>query len=376
MRSKIVKNLLPFLSIVIGLLVANIIQSNTIIKTPSIEQNVKTIPHGFDEFATEVYAIPELPDEDLPAWEINITGIGITTYIPLQLSDLIEDVNNSILKAYEETITYKDASQTIIGIDILDLIQKYAGVWYGGNIDFIAEDDYSVQLPATQIMYSYYPPVAESADIKILLAFAVNGSYLENSDWNDKGGLQLVCPSNLEFTYTNNFWNSNITEISIVDRWICDIIVDDILETSVPVTSEMYYTEYDYLKYNLTVDSESTQFEGPSLLSILEYIEVDVDSIQEILVSAPDYTTPIDVSEISGEYPTILATKINGETYGYNKGPFRLVGGNLPSFHWMKNLYKISISTNATVNTPSYGFICTLTVLFGIAFSSIIRKRN
>jgi len=331
------------------------------------------------EFVAQDYDVPELPDEVIPDWEFNITGIGISEPITLNLTYLIDQVNTSQLNAYEEIIEYKDSNQTVIGFDILQLVQEYADVWYAGEFEFIAEDDYSKSLNATEIVYSYNPPALENADIKILLAFAVNGSYLPNSDWANKGALRLVCPSNQQIDYWSSFWVGNITEVSITDKWKCDVFVDGELETSIPVGLPGEFSDYDYLSYNLTYNSENVQFEGPSILSIFEHLGVSYDNISLFQAEAPDYLSTINKTELIGEKPTILALAANDEYFGFDKGPIRLVGGNLNSWHWLKNCFAIHITTGAiqpTADVPGFGTCIVLMSLIAMPIVSKINKKR
>ena len=327
------------------------------------------------------YEIPELPDEEVPEWEINITGIGISEPITLNLTYLIDQVNTSNLNAFEETINYKGNNQTVIGFDILQLVQDYADVWYAGEFEFIAEDDYSKSLNATEIVYSYYPPALENADIKILLAFAINGSYLPNSDWASKGALRLVCPSNQVITYANSHWVGNVTEVSITDKWKCDVFVNGELETSIPVGLPSEFPDYTYEVYNLTYHSENVKFEGPSILSIFEHIGVSYDNISLFQAEAPDYLSTINKTELIGEKPAILALAANDEYFGFNKGPIRLVGGNLNSWHWLKNCFAIHITTGtetptSTASVPGFSACLVMLSLLAVPIANNITKKR
>lgn len=333
------------------------------------------------DFIAQDYEVPELPNEAIPAWEFNITGIGISEPITLNLTYLIDQVNTSQLNAYEETIDYKGSNQTVIGFDILQLVQDYADVWYAGEFEFIAEDDYSKSLNATEIVYSYFPPALENADIKILLAFAVNGSYLENSDWANKGGLRLVCPANQNVNYFSNYWVGNITEVAITDKWKCDVFVDGKLETSIPVGLPGEFPDYDYLTYNLTYDSENVEFQGISILSIFEHIGVSYENISLFQAEAPDYLSTINKTELIGEKPAILALAANDEYFGFTKGPIRLVGGNLNSWHWLKNCFAIYITTSSDIPTttapaPGFGGCLVIVSLLAIPFANNISKKR
>lgn len=363
------------LTVIISSSMLNIGQNNLVVATsedPSIRNT----------FKPKAYEAPTLPAETHPDWKINITGIGFTEPITLNLTYLLDEVIAENLNAYQEVVDYKGNNQTIIGFDILDLIQDYADVWYAGELTFTAEDDYSKSLNVSEILYSYYPPALENADIKILLAVAVNGSYLPNSDWADKGALRLVVPSNSRITYFNNMWVGNVTEISISERWACDFYVDEVFETSVIVDEPATFTDYDYLTYNLTYHSESTKFEGPSILSIFEYINVDYDNIALFKAEAPDFIATIDKTELIGEKPAILTMKINNEYLGFNSGPYRLVGGVLNSWNWLKNCMAIHISTNSTSQSPTntspgYTFVVTALSLTSIPMLAItVRKRK
>ncbi len=327
------------------------------------------------------YEVPELPDEEVPEWEINITGIGITELITLNLSYLIDQINTSNLNAYEETVDYKGSNQTIIGFDILQVVQDYADVWYAGEFEFIAEDGYSKSLNATDILYSYYPPALENADIKILLAFAVNGSYLPNSDWAHKGALRLVCPSNQKNEYPTSYWVGNVTDISITDKWKCNVFVNGELETSIPVGFPSEFPDYEYLSYDLTYHSENIKFEGPSILSIFEHIGVDFENITLFQAEAPDFLSTIDKTELTGEKPAILALAANDEYFGFTKGPIRLVGGNLNSWSWLKNCFAIHItvsteSTTPTSSTPGFSSCLVILSLLAIPITYNISKKR
>lgn len=329
------------------------------------------------------YEIPEFPDEALPEWEFNITGIGIAEPVTLNLSYIIDQINTSKLDAYETTVEYKDAMQTIIGFDILQCVQDYAGAWYTGELEFKAQDGYSKSLNATDIVYSYHPPAVEDADIKILLAFAVNGSYLENSDWADKGGLRLVCPSNHEVDYYTSMWVGNVTEIEITEKWKCDIFVNGELETSVPVGLPGEFTDFDYLSYNLTYKEENVEFEGPSILSIIEEVGVDFDNITLFQAEAPDFTATINKSELIGDKPAILAMAGNDEYFGFNRGPIRLIGGNLNGWNWLKSTFALHItvdnsasSPTPTATIPGFSSCSAILALLSIPITMNISKRR
>ena len=326
------------------------------------------------------YEAPTLPGGPHPVWEFNITGIGFSDPITLNLSYLLDEVVAENLKAYEEEVVYKDNNQTIIGFDILDLIQGYADVWYAGELAFTAEDDYSKSLNTTDILYSYYPPALEAANIKIIMAFAINGSYLPDSDWADKGALRLCVPSNSQVTYFNNMWVGNVTEISVTERWSCNVFINDQFETAITIDDPGTFTDYDYLSYNLTYHSESTKFEGPSILSIFDYLNVEYNDIALFKVAAPDFIATIDKSELLSEKPAILAMEINDEYLGFNGGPYRLVGGVLNSWNWLKNCMAIYITTNSTAPTntsPGFTWILTSLALLSVPMIAVLfRKRN
>ena len=336
---------------------------------------VEEIKIGQEVFLLD-YEIPEFPDEAIPDWEINITGIGITNPITLNLSYLIDQVNTSQLNAYEEVVDYKGTNQTVIGFDILQLVQDYADVWYAGVFEFIAEDGYSKSLNATDIVYSYFPPALENADIKILLAFAVNGSYLPNTDWADEGALRLVCPSNQVVDYWSSYWVGNVTEISITDKWKCDVFVNGELEDSIYVGEPTEFSDYDYLEYNLTYKEENVEFEGPSILSILEHIGVDFDDITVFQAQAPDSIATINKTELTGVKPTILAMAGNGDYFGFNRGPMRLIGGNLNGWNWVKNCYAIHITTNTTENVPGFSTCIAIISLIAVPITLKISKKR
>ena len=325
------------------------------------------------------YEIPEFPDEDIPDWEINITGIGIDDPVTLSLSYLIDQVNTSQLDAYEEIVDYKGSTQTVIGFDILQLVQDYADVWYAGVFEFKAEDGYSKSLNATEILYSYFPPALENADIKILLVFAVNGSYLPNTDWADEGALRLVCPSNQVVDYWSSYWVGNVTEISIADKWKCDVFVNGELEDSIYVGEPTEFADYDYLEYNLTYKEENVEFEGPSILSIIEHVGVNFDDITLFQAQAPDSLATINKTELVGTKPTILAMAGNDEYFGFNRGPMRLIGGNLNGWNWLKNCYAIHITTDTsspTTNVPGFSTCIAIISLMAIPITIKIYKKR
>lgn len=306
-----------------------------------------------NDYQIAKYEVPPLPEGSVPDWELNITGIGITTPVTLNLTYLINQINESQLDAYEEIVDYKGNNQTIVGIDILDLVQDYGGAWYAGEIEAIAEDGYSKSFTATELLYSLHPPPAEEGNIRILLVFAINGSYFPGTDWADEGCLRMVAPSNQMYDYRYSYWVGNVTELSITERWTCDFYVDGDLETSVEANTEETYTDFDYLEINLMYHDELTAFEGPSILSILDFIGVSTDQISEIIACAPDANNTLTVSELGGDKPAILALAMDGEYLGFNRGPFRLVGGNLNSWNWLKNCYQIVITTEPpTTSTP------------------------
>ncbi|HUT80769.1 MAG TPA: hypothetical protein VMZ29_06145 [Candidatus Bathyarchaeia archaeon] len=352
------------------------IQSYTEQGNSSLEGNDYSVP-SVGLILTE-YVIPTLPGGPAPNWNLSITGIGLTEAVQLNLTYLIDEINAGNLPAYEQVAEYSGANQTLIGIDILTLVQNYANVWYAGEFTFIAEDDYSVAINATDIVYSMFPPVLESADIKILLAFAVNGSYLQDSDWAHKGGLRLAPPSNLEHQYFKSAWVGNVTEISISDRWKCHVYVDGQLETSISIGDESSYTDIDYLTYNLTYKFENTKFAGPSVTSILFSIGVSLDEISLIQAEAPDAIALVNATEFGGIKPAILCQAINDEYIGFNKGPFRLVGGDLSSFHWIKNCFALHITTmQLTSSVPGFCIVATIGALVSMPIvNTIIKKRN
>ncbi|MBD3192362.1 MAG: hypothetical protein GF308_17115 [Candidatus Heimdallarchaeota archaeon] len=297
------------------------------------------------DYQITAYEVPPLPEGEIPDWELNLTGIGIAAPVTLNLSYLVHQINASQLNAYEEVVDYKGNNQTIVGIDILDLVQDYGGAWYAGEIEAIAEDGYSKSFAAKEIVYSLHPPAAEEGNIRILLAFAINGSYFPATDWADEGCLRIVAPSNQMYTYRYSYWVSNVTELSITDRWKCDFYVDGVLETSIEANTEETYTDVDYLEINLMYHDELTTFEGPSILSVLDFIGVSTDQISEIIAGAPDANNTLTVSELGGDKPAILALAMDEEYMGFNRGPFRLVGGNLNSWNWLKNCHQIIITT-------------------------------
>ncbi|NHJ87959.1 MAG: hypothetical protein FK734_21020 [Asgard group archaeon] len=331
-------------------------------------------------FKPTAYEIPTLPGGPVPDWDINITGIGITNTMQLNLSYLVDEILAGNLYAYEQTIEYKDNTQVIIGIDILQLVQNYGGAWYAGEFTFYAEDGYSKSLNATNIVYSYHPPPLEVSDIKILLAFAVNGTYLEDSDWADEGAIRLVCPSNNEYTYFSNMWVGNVTEISVEERWMCHVFVNDELITSIEADTADTYTTIDYLTYDLYYHEEITEFQGPSVLSILDFIGISLDNITKFEAVAPDNLAIINVSELAGDKPAMLAMIVGGEYLGFNGGPMRLVGGNLGTNFWMKNCYELHITTidaPTTVVAPGFGVCTAIFALISMpAISVIIRRRK
>ena len=323
------------------------------VESTVIDSTTPDIINNDSEVIVVDYEVPTLPDETIPEWEFNITGIGLNEPVTLNLTYIIDQINTSKLDAYEEIVEYKDVNQTIIGFDILQCIQEYADVWYAGELTFKAQDGYSKSLNTSDILYSYHPPAIENADIKILLAFVVNGSYLENTDWADKGSLRLVCPSNQKVDYWSSMWVGNITEIEVTEKWKCDVFVDGELETSVEVGAPSEFPNYNYISYNLTYKDENVEFEGPSLLSIFEDLGVDFDDIATFQAQAPDSIATINKTELTGEKPAILAMAGNGEYFGFDRGPYRLIGGNLNGWNWLKNCYAIYVTTGASSQTPT-----------------------
>jgi len=370
-----IKKAFPFVFFLSLMVFTTTLQSsNSISNAPLITNGENIIENNF---VTMEYEVPTLPDEVIPEWEFNITGIGITSPVTLNLTYLIEQVNDSYLSAYEQIVEYKGNNQTIIGFDILQLVQYYADVWYAGEFEFIAEDDYSNSINATEIVYSYYPPAVENADIKILLAFAVNGSYLPYSDWADKGVLRVVAPSNTKYTYENKHWVSNVTEISITERWNCNIYVNNELKTSIPVNTEDTFTDFDYLTYELAYKSENTEFGGISILSIFEYLDIELDDITLFQAEAPDFLSTINKTELIGEKPAILGLTINNEYFGFDKGPIRLIGGNLNSWNWLKNCFALHITVGTTQDVPGFSSCASIFALLIItALPVIIKKRK
>lgn len=357
------------------------IQSYTDQKTSSFEGEEYIQPSV--GIMPTVYVIPTLPVGPVPNWNLSITGIGLTEAVQLNLSYIVDEINVGNLPAYEQVIPYSGKNQTLIGFDILSLVQNYAGVWYAGEFTFYAEDGYSVTLNATEIIYSMHPPPVEDTEIKILVAFAVNGSYLLDSDWAYKGGMRFVPPNNLEHSYAKSYWVGNLTEISISDNWKCHIYVDGELETSIVIgDADSYGTEIDYIDYLLTYHSALTKFEGPSVLSILESIDVSYEEIEYIEAFAPDTSALINKTAFGGTKPAILAQAIDDEYIGFDGGPYRLVGGDLGSFNWMKNCYALYIikstpSTSPTISAPGFCIVGTIIALISMPIlNTIFRKKS
>jgi hypothetical protein len=316
-----------------------------------------------------------LPSGTVPDWDLNITGIGLPTTVMLNLSYIVDLVNDSAVDAYEETVVYKGNNQTIIGVDVLDLMQVCADVWYGGAVDVIAEDRYSKEFSAVEILYSIY--THESADVKILLAFAVNGTYLKDSDWADNGALRMVAPSNSRYTYFNSYWVGNVSQLNVTKRWTCDVFVDEVLTHSVPVNTEATYANYNYTTVNLMYHGDMHDFEGPTLESIIEEAGVTLSELSSLKGGAADTNNTIAIAEVPD---AILAIAMDDEYFGFNRGPYRLVGANLVPWNWLKNMHALYLYTaepSPTTNPlPGYLFIGSLLTLVSLTMAVFVYKKR
>ena len=59
------------------------------------------------------------------------------------------------------------------------------------------------------------------------------------------------------------------------------------------------------------------------------------------------------MKKLNGPKQAILALAMNDNYLGFNRGPFRLIGGNLNSWNWLKNCCCIYITTAPPTTTPS-----------------------
>ncbi|MEA2070992.1 MAG: hypothetical protein U9O98_06840 [Asgard group archaeon] len=368
------KKLLSMMSfIVVFLMMSSTLQLNQGLQISENSTSIENTTNMQTNFSTKDIT---LPSEPIPDWEINITNTDMLENVTLTLSDLIDFFNNDTIDAYEEYVIHHGNNQTVIGFDLLNLVQKFVNGWNAGGIEVCAEDGFCRTFSAEELVYSLY---SYEPNVKILLAFAVNGSYLPNTDWADDGALRMVVPSNDKYTYFGSYWVTNVTLLEVNDQWTCDFYINGQYNTSVTALAKEEYSDIVYLENELTYHGEPHLFGGPSIASILDLIGIISENITEFKASAPDANQTIPVSSLTD---AALATTIDRNYLGFNGGPFRLVGLNLNMWDWLKNVHAIYITLNTTTTTtptetttPVPGYL-TLTGLGVLLAIHVISKKK
>ncbi|MHA1166900.1 MAG: hypothetical protein ACTSRU_03690 [Candidatus Hodarchaeales archaeon] len=328
----------------------------------------------------------EVPPSSVPEGEITITGLEVAQDINVSFSEISTMITNSTLEWYTETISFEGSSYSCGGIDPLQLLDQF-NIWYPGNIRFQGRESETI-IDAKQIQYGLNPRNGESdpENLKILLCLALDGNWLQDStEWSSDGPAKLICPSNSLWTYESSDFIKNVNTINITSYYSIPVSLDGNIVGYIDLHNATNTELFNYTSYDIISGGEVLNYAGPTIKSIGEQFGIDLDGITGVSISTVDLSTPYFITWskfVNGMNDVILAILFEDEPVGYTKGPFRLVGGDLARWEYIKYVWSLDFQTTekqSSITTPvasTPGFDLSAILLVSIATCGMFSFRK
>ena len=329
---------------------------------------------------TKIENNSEIPPEVAPEGILTIKGVGLTRDITLTYDTVADMINNGTLTWYNENVTLNAMQYKCEGIDPLELLQE-VGIWYAGNLTFETDTE-SISLETQQLLYGHMPRGTEDdpENLKILLCLALDGKWLyDGTDWMEHEPARLVCPSNEVWEYTENAFVGSVETIRVNSNYSIPIALDGNMIGHIDVYNATDTSLFNYTTYGIGSGDQLLNYGGPTIKSIAEKFGINTTNIKGVNITAIDFVVPqyISWSKFLGPKEALLAMEFEGGPLGYEKGPFRLVGGYLEKYEFSKNVIAIEFvmnedtTTNTAANLPTGFNIFSISFIFSLAIVSV-----